>query len=73
MVCELQTPSPGSKPLYFKSHFSTGLLTQVGGSDPEAPSLSLFTIVTDTQPHMPYVVQQCIMKMWLHTEKAVQV
>ena len=44
MVRELQTPAPGSKPLYFKSRFSTGLLTQVGGSDPKVPPLLLFAV-----------------------------
>ena len=30
MVRQLQTPAPGSKPLRFKNHYSTGLLSQVG-------------------------------------------
>ena len=68
MVRELQTPAPGSKPLFFKSHFSTGLLTQVGGSDPKAPPLLLFTVEKDTQPHVPHIVKQCSGKMWLHRE-----
>ncbi len=29
MIRELQTPAPGSKPLSFKNHYSTGLLSQV--------------------------------------------
>ena len=29
MVRELQRPAPGSKPLSFKNHYSTGLLSQV--------------------------------------------
>ena len=29
MVRELQTPAPGSKPLSFRNHYSTGLLSQV--------------------------------------------
>ena len=43
MVRELQTPAPGSKPLSFKNHYSTGLLSQVSpcGVSPSLPAPKL--------------------------------
>ena len=67
MVRELQTPAPGSEPLYFKSRFSTGLLTQVGASDPKVPPPLLFAVKKDTQPHVPHAMAQGHLCYWLES------
>lgn len=53
MVRELQTPGPGSKPLSFKNHYSTGLLSQVS-------SCSLSCVPASSQACIPRHVLNCM-------------